>query len=115
MDSIIIKINLQGEISGRIAHTSRQKNTVSVGKDGEQVSRVIKHSDRQPSVSTRSCSIPGETVESWVKGDCPYWEEGRNWKKMSKVQKVISHVSRFDEGYGVSFDFLEDGEGEEED
>lgn len=111
MDSIIIKVNLVGQISGVVKHTNRQKWTAQLpAKHGGPISKVIKHTDRLTTECTRASTVPGEYVESWTTGEAPVWEKASVWKKMTKVQRVISHVLRFDEGYGVSFEFLGDGD-----
>lgn len=111
MDSIIITTNLVGHIGGRVKHTSRQKWTAALSPEhGGSITKLIKHTDRPATECTRVCTVPGEFVESWTTGDCPAWEKPSVWKKMTKVQKVISHVLRFDEGFGVSFEFMGDSD-----
>jgi hypothetical protein len=114
MDSIIITTNLLGEIGGCVAHTTRQKHSVILSEEfGNSVSRIIKHTDRKESESVRLASVPGEVVDTWVKGECPYWENPKEWKKLTVLQRVISHVSRFDEGHGVGFEFVGDSDHDE--
>lgn len=112
MESILVTVTLPGIIGGPVAHTTRQKHTVALSEEfGFTATKVIKHTDRVEKPCSRVFTIPGEHVISWTKRDeAPYWEEPREWKKKSPVQRVISHVLRFDEGYGVSFEFLGDRE-----
>jgi len=111
MDSIIVKVNLNGVIGGVVKHTNRQKHTVLLSpEEGSSMTRMIHHTDRPELECIRTFTVPGNVVTGWTQGDSPFWEEARVWKKMSPVHKVISHVNRFDDGYGVSFEFLGDGE-----
>jgi len=110
VDSIIIRVYLPGQISGPVSHTNRQKHTVSLSSDqGGLMTKVILHSDRHDTECLRTVPISGTVVATWLP-ECPYWEKPGDWKKMSKTQRVISHVLRFDEGFGVDFEFLGDGE-----
>lgn len=111
MDSIIIKVNQQGIIEGNVKHNNWQQHTALLSpEEGSFVTKMIKHTDRVELPSIRMVPISGNVVTGWTQGDSPFWEEARNWRKMSPIQKVISHVNRFDDGYGVSFEFLGDGE-----
>lgn len=111
MDSIIITVNLPGIIEGNVKHVGFQKHTALLSEDeGGSITKMIKHTDRKELPSARIMPVSAAVVTGWTQGDCPFWEEARNWRKMSPVQKVISHVARFDEGNGVGFEFLGDGE-----
>ena len=109
MDSILVTVNLEGEISGLVKHVSFQKHTVALD-GGFTITKNIKHTDRLPTPCCRTFIVSSEHVKSWVKDGCPYWVENADWNKFSNFQKVREHVKRFDEGLGVSFTFLNDGE-----
>ena len=112
MSSILVTVNLLGKIEGCVAHTNRQRHTVVLSEEfGGSMTRNIKHTDRNPTVSSRMFTVQGEVVDGWVKADqCPEWEEPNNWKKKSVNQRLISHLRRFDEGHGIFFEFLGDNE-----
>lgn len=105
MSAIIITANLNGNVSGFVKHVARQKNTVKVA-EGEYITKIILHSDRIEKPCTRSTRVSESIVNQWIHGECPLWENPRDWKKMSVHQKIISYVIGFDEGYGVTYDFL---------
>jgi len=110
MDSIIVTVTLPGSTGGPVRHENRQKWTIALSEEfGSSMSKVIKHTDRKESECGRVFSVPSDSVNSWVKGDCPPWETPKDWKAKSPIQKLISHVLRFDDGYGVTFEFLGDG------
>lgn len=110
MSSIILTINLQGQIEGMIKHVDKQIYSVDVAplgaKHPEIVHRKIKHSDRMPTKCTRKVTLSEETISSFY-GECPFWEKPGNWSKMSKEQKLHSHLNRYDEGFGYSYDKIE--------
>lgn len=112
MNSIVVTVNLLGEIEGRVEHTTRQRHTVILSEEfGGSMNRNIKHTDRIPTKACRMFSVAAEHVEAWVKADqCPEWETPQNWKAKSRVQRLHSHLRRFDEGYGVSYEDLGDNE-----
>lgn len=105
---IVVTINLPGVMGGRVKHTTKQTGTVDVSpvgsKNPEWITRKIKHTDRPPTPCARIVPISGETVTGWVKGDAPYWIKPQAWKSYSKKQKIEAHLSRFDEGFGVSYE-----------
>lgn len=101
---IIITVNLLGQISGMVKHTNKQRHTCQTSKG--PISKVIKHSDRKEVECTRRTNISSEVVYFWTSDACPEWEDVRRWKKMNERQRLISHVVRFDEGYGVTFDIV---------
>jgi hypothetical protein len=105
MAILIIKVNLLGNISGLVKHTARQKHTVKVA-DNEYVGKIIIHTDREPVPCSRSIRISEEIVNQWLYGKAPEWEDERNWKRLSVHQKIASYVVGFDEGYGVTYDFV---------
>lgn len=107
MSSIVINVGLQGKIGGPVAHTNRQKHTVSLSEEnGGSMSRVIKHTDRIYSSCVRMLTVSEEAVSSWINDDCPHWESAKDWRKMTDLQRIRSHVDRFDEGFGVDFEII---------
>lgn len=105
MSAIIVKVGLLGAISGRVKHTTKQKHTVKVD-DNEYVSKIILYTDRLESICTRSFKVSDEVVKSWIYGESPLWEDSRDWKRFSIHQKLLSYIKGFDEGYGVSYEYL---------
>jgi hypothetical protein len=106
--AIVVTVNLPGVLNGRVKHTTKQTGTVNISpvgsKNPEWITRKIKHTDRTPVPCVRIVPIAGEIVTAWVKNDAPYWIKPQLWRIMNKKQKIQIHVSRFDEGYGVSFE-----------
>lgn len=113
-NSIIINVNLPGAIGGSRKAEHKIKNTILLTnpktKETYPSTRKIKHSNRDIRDCRRTTTIPGSIVTSWIQGDCPSWERFDRWKKMSKRQKLKSYVDSFDEGFGVSYEIIDDGE-----
>lgn len=103
---IIVKVNLLGVIEGATKSTTTQVHSVQIDNE-RSLTKEILHTDRIPTNCSRQFSVSEEVVNSWVYSGCPSWEEISNWKKYSETRKLISHINRFDEGYGVSFKFIE--------
>lgn len=103
--AIIVTINLQGNLSGPVEHTTKQKNIVKLDEKKYE-SRVILHTDRKPSPCYRVLKVSEHVVHGWVSGDCPSWADPRRWKNMSSGQRIISYIAGFDEGHGVTFEYI---------
>lgn len=105
---ILLTINLQGRVIGCVKHTTKQVVTVDVtpigAKHQELMTRKIKHTDRVASICTKKLRISSDVVLGWQNGECPHWVKPTVWKNMNKKQKLESHLSRFDEGYGISYE-----------
>ncbi len=101
-----------GEIEGRIPHLTRQRHTVLLSEEfGGSMNRNILHSDRIPTKACRIFTVAAEHVTSWVRKDqCPEWEKPEHWANKTREQRLLSHLRRFDEGYGVSYEDLGDNE-----
>lgn len=112
MSSILVTVFLAGKIGGPVAHKNRQKHTVLLSEDnGGSMTRVIKHTDRVVTEACRIFSVAGHHVDTWVQADqCPEWEKPKDWQNKTVNQRLTSHLLRFDEGFGVSFEFLGDNE-----
>ena len=109
MDSVIVTVYLQGVIGGCVKHTNRQKSSFRLG--GKDLIKVIKHTDREVTQARRIFTVSSEFTTIWAKEDlCPYWEKPKDWKGMSPTLRVESHLKRFDEGFGVDYEFLDDSE-----
>jgi predicted type IV restriction endonuclease len=110
MNGIIITINLPGRIGGSVSHTSTQAMTIEVFKSGNskpvRITREILHTDRSYQVCYKKTQISEEVVNSWISNTIPEWSNKKDWSKMSSKQRLVSYVSRFDEGYGVNFEEL---------
>jgi hypothetical protein len=104
MNGIIIIINLPGTIGAPVKHKDWQKNTVKI--EGGTLTRNIFHTDREIKECYKRLPISDTVLEGWVSDTVPSWEEARRWKRMSRSQRIISYVKEFDEGYGVSFDYI---------
>ena len=109
--SVLLTINLKGEVCGPIKHTEKQIVTVDVSPIGakhpEFISKKILHNDRVSVACTRKMRFSEEIVSEWERGECPYWEKPSQWKTMSKAQKLMSNLKRYDEGFGISVDIIE--------
>ena len=106
MSAILITVNLQGVLGGRVKHTDTYKNAVKIS-DSEYMVKTITHSDRLVCPCQRVTRISEDVVESWAFGSCPEWLEDKKWKYMTPHQKIAQFVNRFDEGYGVNFHYLD--------
>lgn len=105
LGNINVTVNLLGNLTGNVKHTTTQVNTVVVLN--KVITTEILHTDKTPTKCTRNFTISEEVTNSWVSGACPSWEEPRNWKNYSDVRRLTSYVNQFDEGYGVSYEFVE--------
>ena len=108
MSGIIVSVNLPGSLSGYVKHETMQQHSVKT-RDLKRENDIvltaqILHSDRVPQRCVRVINISPVVVKSWQIGLNPYWVTLKDWKKMSSEQRIASHVSRFDEGYGVSYE-----------
>ena len=111
MSSILLKVNLKGALGSPVRSTDYQKNTVDVSKLESKypdwMTRTICHTDRPTSQCHRQMIIDASIVEDWMMSDCPRWEKPSVWKTKTSEQKIVSHLSQYDEGYGISYEFLE--------
>lgn len=109
--SLLLTITLKGVISGPKKHTDKQVVTVNVTPIGNKVpefmSKKIRHTDRYETECSRKLKLSEELVHEFENSECPYWEKPATWKSMTKSQRLLSHLKRYDEGYGISFDFLD--------
>lgn len=105
---IVVSVNLPGAMSGSVAHTTKQIGRVDVSpigsKNPEWITRKIKHTDRTPVPCVRVVNIEEKIVAEWQKSDCPIWANAKFWRTMSKKQKLEAHLSRFDEGFGITYE-----------
>lgn len=108
-NSIVVTVFLQGIIGGCVKSVDKQVHSVLVNH-GVVLTREIIHTDRKKTDCVRQFNVDGELIFKWVTGDCPYWENPRDWRKMSQNRRLISYVKGFDEGFGVTFEVIEDGE-----
>ena len=108
---ILLTVNLSGKIGGPVKHVDKQNVTIDIAPIGskfpEWVSRKITHTDRPMTECCRKCTISEDIVRSWGNADCPYWERPAVWKGYSKNQKIAAFLSRYDEGFGISYEFIE--------
>lgn len=112
MDSeILLTINLQGEIGGCVRSVDKQSVTVNATPQNSKVplmvTKTITHTDRPESKCFKTLKIKSEVVDVWESSECPAWASPSLWKKLSKRQRVTAWIKRFDEGFGVSFSYIE--------
>ena len=111
MKSVLLSVNLLGVIKGQEKHTTAQVVTVDVTPLGNKIpefmTKKIKHNDRNSTECCRKMKINEEMVNNMENGECPHWEKPSQWKTMSKHQKLVSHLKRYDEGFGIKFDIIE--------
>lgn len=96
--ALLVTTNLVGTIGGCV----RSENEQSTNGYQYALVKKIKHTDRIVNPCTRVTKISKSTLNAWL-AECPYWEKPGNWKNYSRDKKILSHVARFDEGYGVSY------------
>lgn len=111
MKSVLLTINLKGALCGPVKHTDKQIVTVDVSEMGskhpEFISRKIVHNDRISVPCSKKLKFSEEIISDWERGECPHWEKPSQWKTMTKNQKLMSHLKRYDEGFGISVDIIE--------
>lgn len=103
-NGIILTINLPGRIKGSVSHTETQ--TVQVKEKGKYINVKILHSDREDQTCYQRTTISPEAIAFWQSNHCPSFVHPRDWKKMTKKQRVLAYVNSFDEGLGVSYEEL---------
>jgi hypothetical protein len=103
MEDLIVTIKLLGSFKCRKKHTDSQKMKAFLGKGKEEISN-IKHTDAEIFSCSKVIHISSSQVKNWVYGECPSWENGRDWKRKSVKERIKSYVKGFDEGFGVSFE-----------
>ena len=111
MSAIILTINLRGSIGGPKKHVDKQVISINVAplgsKSPEIITRKIKHTDRGETPCCRKMKLSEELVYEFENSECPHWEKPHHWKQLSKKQRLESHLKRYDEGLGISYDYLE--------
>lgn len=103
MDSIVVNVPLRGAIGGLVKHSSHQKNTVKIGN--YDITKEILHTDRGYMKCFKTFKISENVVNGWIYS-CPESISEKEFKKMSKHQKIMLNLSSFDEGLGVSYEFI---------
>lgn len=107
-NGIIITVNLPGRINRSVRHTQKQTVKIDISEVGARkpiwVSRKIKHTDRGDQKCYKKVRISGELIHEWTSNTVPFWSNKREWSKLSKKQRIISYVARYDEGFGVTFE-----------
>lgn len=105
--AIVVTVYLQGQLSGCVAHKSKQTYSVNVGngKTSLVITKEIEHTDRAEVECCRRTNVSLDAVKSWL-GDCPEWAQPKKWKTLSQKQRIAAFVQRFDEGYGVDFEIV---------
>lgn len=108
--AVLLTINLKGSIGGPVAHTDKQNVTVDVSPIGssrpELMTRRIVHNDRKEMTCYRKLNIEESVANGWATSDCPRWEKPIKWRQMTAQQKIESYLNSFNEGYGVSYEFI---------
>lgn len=108
--AVLLTINLKGGIGGAVKHTTKQVVTVDVSPIGskypEFMTRKIVHNDRQDMRCYKKINLEEGVINSWANSDCPRWEKPSRWKSYSRQQKIESCLHNFDEGFGVSYEFV---------
>lgn len=111
MNSVLLSVKLPGRLTGPKKHFEYQIVTVDVtavgAKAKEFMTRKIKHNDRVDSDCSKKMKFSEESVRDMENSECPHWETPSKWKSMSKYQKLVSHLKRYDEGYGITIDIFE--------
>jgi len=109
--AILLTVHFKGQVKGSQKHVDKQIVSVDVSpigaKQSDFIHKKIKHDDRSETECTRKTRISEDVVTAWEHSECPFWEKPSQWKSMNNIQRINSHVKRFDEGFGVSFDFID--------
>lgn len=97
-----------GALKGPTTHRTKQKHTVKLSKEyGFKMTRTIIHDDRERVECSKKILIDSQIVYSWVSSEAPAWESQKRWSKYTNDKKISSYVDTFDEGYGVSFEYVQ--------
>lgn len=122
INGIVLNVKLQGQLSSPVSNKSSKEITSKVKKspfekgivDGRKVNYVTPNGlylalnnfqQREIQGCVRKMNISGEVIKMWLR-ECPQWEKPFIWKSMTNTQKLRSHLNRFDEGFGYSFEEL---------
>ena len=101
---IVVTVDLAGEVSGMVSHTTKQKHTIKLDKGYE--SKVILHTDREPTPCHKVIRIDESVVREWVSDDPPEWADPRRWRNLNDGQRIVYYIANFDEGHGVTFEYV---------
>ena len=107
---ILLTINLKGASLGSKAHTTPQEVKVNISSSPTKtiyMTSTILHTDRGEAKCCKKTTISEDAVRLWKSNECPYWERPTQWNTMSDKQRIESHLFRFDEGYGISYELIE--------
>lgn len=108
---IILTINLKGRIKGPRKHETYQ--TVSVdatpikSRHPVIVTSNILHTDREEMRCIKRLKISSDVVKFYESEVSPYWVKHKDWIRLSKKQRLDLHLSKFDEGYGYTYEYIE--------
>ena len=107
-NGIIIIINLQGKIDKSVAHTSRQSWSYSytdtkTGKTKTETRQIL-HTDRGNQQCYKRLNVSQSIVDDWINGKCPSFVPQKIWKSINPTKKLLAYVTRFDEGFGVTYE-----------
>lgn len=109
-NGIIITIDLPGKIGSSVSHTEKQTVRLDVAKIGSKkpvwINKQILHSDRPYQKCYKKINISSDVIQEWVSDTVPFWSTKKEWSGLSENQRLASYIVRFDEGYGVSFEFI---------
>lgn len=107
---LLLTINLRGAVGGCVKHVDTQTVRIDVApigaKNPEYITKKIKHNDRLSSICYKKINIEDDILRFWEKSTCPSWEKPSNWKLLNPRQKVESYLNTFDEGLGISYEFI---------
>lgn len=109
MNGIIININLKGRLEGPVKHVDTEivrANVAEINQKSFYKDVEINHTSRKESPCIKKCTIDEDTVSFWTSDVVPIWSDQKTWKRLTKDQKLSKYVERFDEGYGVSFEYI---------
>lgn len=108
MSSILLSVKLKGQLTSPVKHVDSQIITLdlSTPKRSNVISKKIVHTNRIESECYRKLKISEEVVNYMESSECPAWEKPIRWKNMSKKLRVLSHLNRLDEGFGISIEYL---------
>jgi len=107
---VLLTINLRGAISGPVRHVDKQTMTVDVSPVGskhvELMTKKIVHNDRPTLKCCKKLNLQQHVLDLWAVSECPRWAKPSFWKTLTSQQKIEAHLHSFDEGYGVSYEFV---------
>ena len=104
IEGLLITVNLKGAIKVPTKQIDVCEISHRVG--AQLLTKKIIFSQRGEAECSLKTRVSGEVAKSWASAQCPEFSNKFIWNKMKKKERLVAHIARFDQGYGVSFEIV---------